>query len=100
MFKIPTPERWIVVVTGPKLIDELRKFPDEQVSFLDAAGEVSFIFGHIVAKNKLTYIAINSQSTRSICSVTLYTRTRTTSQSLRRNLLVVLLRHSRIFEMR
>ena len=79
MFKIPTPERWIVVVTGPKLIDELRRFPDEQVSFMDAAGEVGFMFCRIVAKDILTSVGIDSQSTRSICLITLYTRIRTIS---------------------
>ena len=41
-FKIALVDRWIVVVSGPQLIEEIRKMPDEQMSFLDAASEVSF----------------------------------------------------------
>ncbi|EKM48059.1 uncharacterized protein PHACADRAFT_109467 [Phanerochaete carnosa HHB-10118-sp] len=39
-FKIPFTDRWIVVVTGKKLVDELQRLPDDAVSFIDAAGEV------------------------------------------------------------
>ena len=35
------PDRWLVVVAGKDKVDELQKFPDDQVSFLEAAGEVS-----------------------------------------------------------
>lgn len=40
MFKVPMLERWLVVVTGPKLMDELQRFPDEYVSFTAANAEV------------------------------------------------------------
>ena len=33
-------DRWLVVISGPELIEEVRKFPDDQVSFLDAVEEV------------------------------------------------------------
>ena len=50
VFKVPAIDRWIVVVSGPELIDELRKMPDEMVSFELATGGVrpfsSFIFLH------------------------------------------------------
>nr|BAL05129.1 cytochrome P450 [Phanerodontia chrysosporium] len=39
MFKIAAPDRWLVVVGHPNLIDELQKHSDEQVSFMDAATE-------------------------------------------------------------
>ena len=40
VFKVPAIDRWIVVVSGPELIDELRKMPDEMVSFELATGGV------------------------------------------------------------
>ncbi|KAF7792532.1 hypothetical protein EIP86_003573 [Pleurotus ostreatoroseus] len=67
MFKIPTPERWIVVVTGPKLIDELRRFPDEQVSFMDAAGEsinTKYMFNHSLHENPYHIAVIKERLTR------------------------------------
>ncbi|KAI0080996.1 cytochrome P450 [Panus rudis PR-1116 ss-1] len=48
VFKIATYERWIVVVNGPRMVDELRKFPDDQVSFMEAAEDlvhISYTFG-------------------------------------------------------
>lgn len=38
-FKIPGLFQWTVVVSGPKMVDDLRKAKDDQVSFLDAVGE-------------------------------------------------------------
>ncbi|KAH9942848.1 cytochrome P450 [Amylocystis lapponica] len=39
VFKVAMPDRWMVVVNGPKLIDELRKLPDNQVSLTEASDE-------------------------------------------------------------
>ncbi|KAF7792530.1 hypothetical protein EIP86_003571 [Pleurotus ostreatoroseus] len=39
MFKVPMLESWLVVVTGPKLMDELQRFSDEYVSFTAANAE-------------------------------------------------------------
>ena len=33
-------KRWHVIVSGPKLVDELRKAPDDVLSFLEATREV------------------------------------------------------------
>ena len=41
MFKIALMDRWLVVVTGSRLVDELQKFPDDYVSASEAIGEVS-----------------------------------------------------------
>ena len=40
LFRVPLLTRWTVIVTGPKFIEELRKAPDEQLSFEDAIDEV------------------------------------------------------------
>ena len=34
--------RWLVIVSGPQMNEELRKFPDEQMSFVDAVEDVWF----------------------------------------------------------
>jgi len=34
-------ERWLVVVTGPGMINDIRRASDEQMSFDDAIAEVS-----------------------------------------------------------
>lgn len=43
-FKIPTMDRWSVMVTGPELFDELRKGADDELSFHDAVNDVSYAF--------------------------------------------------------
>lgn len=32
--------QWMIVVTGPKLLEDIRRAPDDQLSFLDAIAEV------------------------------------------------------------
>ena len=50
VFKVALYDRWLVVISGRKLIDELRKRPDDEVSSLGAVEEaclndvVSWIF--------------------------------------------------------
>ncbi|KAG5651717.1 hypothetical protein H0H81_007722, partial [Sphagnurus paluster] len=38
-FRIPGISKWMVVVSGHKMIEELKKAPDDQVSFLEAAAD-------------------------------------------------------------
>ncbi|KAH9837371.1 cytochrome P450 [Rhodofomes roseus] len=40
VFRVPLLDRWVVVFSGAAMNDELRKFPDEQMSFMDAAEEL------------------------------------------------------------
>ncbi|KAG6336144.1 hypothetical protein ID866_2954 [Astraeus odoratus] len=47
-FKVPTMNRWVVVITGPRLLEELRKIPDERLSFDHAMQDllqVRYTFG-------------------------------------------------------
>ena len=53
VFKVPAIDRWIVVVSGPELIDELRKMPDEMVSFELATGGVRTFSSFISFMNEL-----------------------------------------------
>lgn len=36
-------DRWVVIITGPKLVDDVRKLPDDQVSFNAALSDVSTV---------------------------------------------------------
>ena len=42
LFKVPMLDGWLVVFTGPKLIDELRKSPDDELSSVEGTAEVCF----------------------------------------------------------
>ena len=35
-------QRWLIVISGPRLIEEVRRLPDDQVSFIEALEEVYF----------------------------------------------------------
>lgn len=49
LFKIPTMGRWMVVATGPQLIDDIRRASDDQLSFTEAISEViSPFFQHLL----------------------------------------------------
>ncbi|KAI0668027.1 cytochrome P450 [Trametes maxima] len=40
VFKVPLQDKWTVVVSGPKLVDDLRRRPDEELSFTAAVAEI------------------------------------------------------------
>lgn len=40
-FKVAQLDGWHVIVSGNKLVEELRKAPDDQLSFLEAVTDVS-----------------------------------------------------------
>jgi hypothetical protein len=39
-FKVPNLSRWLVVVSGPQMIDDIRQASDDQMSFGEAVAEV------------------------------------------------------------
>ncbi|KAJ3514884.1 hypothetical protein NLJ89_g2107 [Agrocybe chaxingu] len=41
IFKVPTMARWLVVVSGPKMVDDIKKAAPNQLSFREAVAEVS-----------------------------------------------------------
>jgi len=41
VFKIPDLLHWIVVVTEPSMVEEIRKAPESVLSFIDALDDVS-----------------------------------------------------------
>ncbi|KAG8219655.1 cytochrome P450 [Butyriboletus roseoflavus] len=47
-FRVPMMDRWVVVLTGPELVEELRKIPDDKLSFDHAMRDilqVKYTFG-------------------------------------------------------
>ena len=42
MFKVSVLDRWLVVITGTRMIEELIRMPEEIASFNEAAAIVSF----------------------------------------------------------
>ncbi|KAJ3543507.1 hypothetical protein NM688_g5847 [Phlebia brevispora] len=72
MFKLPMPGRWLVVVTGPKLVDELHKFPDDHVSLLEGIDELigtKEMFGHSLHSNPYHVAVVRQQLTRHLGTV-------------------------------
>ncbi|KAH9921475.1 cytochrome P450 [Epithele typhae] len=51
-FKVASLDGWNVVVSGPKLVDELRKRPDDELSFLEATEEF-LQFTHTLGRQSL-----------------------------------------------
>jgi hypothetical protein len=43
VFKVATHDKWMVVVSDPVLIDELRKAPQDELAFDDAVIDVCFL---------------------------------------------------------
>jgi hypothetical protein len=41
-FKYAAPDRWMVIVSGTELVEELRRAADDELSFMEATGEVYF----------------------------------------------------------
>ncbi|KAK7678985.1 hypothetical protein QCA50_017928 [Cerrena zonata] len=68
-FKVPELFYWHVVVTGPKLIDDLRKAGSDELSFNEAAAEmlaVDFTLGPSIHKNTYHVAILKNQLTRGI----------------------------------
>ncbi|EGN93634.1 hypothetical protein SERLA73DRAFT_189361 [Serpula lacrymans var. lacrymans S7.3] len=70
-FKVPNIDNWHVIISGPKLIEELRKAPDNELSFLEATNEslkVEYTLGHEVHHNPYHVSVIRSQLTRNLAA--------------------------------
>ncbi|EGO30935.1 hypothetical protein SERLADRAFT_444508 [Serpula lacrymans var. lacrymans S7.9] len=68
-FKIPNVYKWRVIVSGPELIEELHKAPDNELSFLEAANDslkVEFTLGPEIHHNPYHIPIIRSQLTRNL----------------------------------
>ncbi|KAI6014537.1 hypothetical protein PISMIDRAFT_6834 [Pisolithus microcarpus 441] len=68
-FKIPMLYNWIVVVSGTKLLDEVRMAPDDQLSSVEGANDffkTAFTMGHRVANEPYHLGIIKTQLTRKL----------------------------------
>jgi hypothetical protein len=65
------PDRWLVVVTGKQLVDELQRLPDEYASFSIGAGELintTYIFGPSLHDDPYHIDIIKKQLTHNIAT--------------------------------
>nr|BAL05135.1 cytochrome P450 [Phanerodontia chrysosporium]BAL05136.1 cytochrome P450 [Phanerodontia chrysosporium] len=70
-FKIALPDRWVVVLTGKALVDELQRMPEESASFIDATTELTgfgYIWGPRMRKDPFHVPIIRNQLTRQLSS--------------------------------
>lgn len=40
MFKVALWDQWLVIMAGPKMTDDLRRRPDDEVNFIEGSDEV------------------------------------------------------------
>ncbi|TFK56600.1 cytochrome P450 [Heliocybe sulcata] len=67
VFKIARPDRWLVVVTGPKLMEEFRMAPDDVLSFVEATNDtlaIAYTLGPNIRENEYHIPIIRTQLTR------------------------------------
>ncbi|EJD00067.1 cytochrome P450 [Fomitiporia mediterranea MF3/22] len=68
-FKIPMFDRWMVVVNTPELIEEVRRAPDDKLSFMESTEEslaVKYTLGPYVSGNHYHVALVRSQLTRNL----------------------------------
>ncbi|KAL5492509.1 hypothetical protein ACEPAI_3956 [Sanghuangporus weigelae] len=71
-FKIPGVERYTVILNRRDLIEEIRKAPDEKVSFTEASAELfvsKWTFGERIMKDHYHIHIVRNQLTRSLTSL-------------------------------
>ncbi|TFK56599.1 cytochrome P450 [Heliocybe sulcata] len=75
-FKIAKMDTWLVVVSGSKLIDEVRRAPDDVLSFAEAINDIKdqtvsieYTLGPNVHTNEYHIPIVRSQLTRSLTSI-------------------------------
>ncbi|KAI1787506.1 cytochrome P450 [Ganoderma leucocontextum] len=71
-FKIALFDRWLVVVSGSKMVDELRSRPDSEVSFLEGIEEIvqmKYIIGHEALDDQYHVGIIKEKLTRMLPAI-------------------------------
>ncbi|KAH7908171.1 cytochrome P450 [Hygrophoropsis aurantiaca] len=71
-FKVAVLYRWQVIVSGQKLADEVRKAPDDELSFLEATNDslkTEYTLGHEIHNNPYHIPIIRSQLTRNLSAL-------------------------------
>ncbi|KAI0329481.1 cytochrome P450 [Cubamyces sp. BRFM 1775] len=72
VFKVAMLDQWLVVVSGPKLVEDVRKRPDQELSFQEGAGEfiqTKFTIGHETHLDPYHVDIIRDKLTRSLAAV-------------------------------
>ncbi|KAJ3478574.1 hypothetical protein NLI96_g9659 [Meripilus lineatus] len=72
VFKLPQLFRWHVIVTAPKLVDEIRRAGDDELNFLDAAIDglqTDYTMGTAISNNPYHVPIIRSQLTRNLSTL-------------------------------
>ncbi|KAI0070826.1 cytochrome P450 [Panus rudis PR-1116 ss-1] len=71
-FKVPRIFSWHVIVTGPKMVDELRKAPDDYLSFDEATAEAlqtDYTLGPSIHHNPYHIAIVRSNLTRNLAAL-------------------------------
>ncbi|KAF8637705.1 hypothetical protein AX16_010780 [Volvariella volvacea WC 439] len=76
-FRIPMIQKWVVVVSTPQLIDELRRAPDDALSFHEASAEalqIDYTIGPEVRRSQYHTLSIRTSLNRNlaVCFPDLY----------------------------
>ncbi|TDL22831.1 cytochrome P450 [Rickenella mellea] len=72
IFKVSQLDRWHVIISGPKLIDEVRRAPDNKLSLEAALGDslaIEYTLGQRLLDNNYHISVIRSQLTRNLAAV-------------------------------
>ncbi|KAK0448935.1 cytochrome P450 [Desarmillaria tabescens] len=70
-FKVTLPDRWVVIVSGPEKIDDIRKSPVEQLSSMDANADIvqmNYTIGRSVVTDPYHIDVIRGAFTRNIAA--------------------------------
>ncbi|KIO01909.1 hypothetical protein M404DRAFT_28164 [Pisolithus tinctorius Marx 270] len=71
-FKIPLLYNWMVVVSGAKLLEEVKAAPDDQLSAAEGTNDflkIAFTMGHRVANEPYHFVVIKTQLNRKLSSL-------------------------------
>ncbi|CDO73010.1 hypothetical protein BN946_scf185007.g64 [Trametes cinnabarina] len=72
VFKVPLLEQWILIVSGPKMVEELRRRPDEELSFAEGVEDsmqIRHTFGPETDEDPYHVDIIREKLTRSIPAI-------------------------------
>ncbi|KAI0654307.1 cytochrome P450 [Cubamyces menziesii] len=72
VFKVAMLDQWLVVICGPKLVEDVRKRPDEELSFHEAAAEfiqIKYTVGHEAHHDPYHIDIVREKLTRNLPAV-------------------------------
>ncbi|KAJ3011693.1 hypothetical protein NUW54_g2086 [Trametes sanguinea] len=72
VFKVPLLEQWVLIVSGPKMVEELRRRPDEELSFAEGVEDsmqIRYTFGPETDADPYHVDIIKEKLTRSVPAI-------------------------------